>query len=208
MKSKLHKHTVKKGRINFIDLFLLIFVIAILVWCVSYYYDLFKINQDSPFESVSNTVNEINGTLTYTVVVEELIIKDEEEFDVTLYPYIKNSFDDNVSGKITKFVFEKKTEEQETPIKATFTIEVSAVYVEGDGYFVNGKHIWIGEEIPIIMNAYLKNERVAYVVNGKQIWFKKTEPLIMTMNSMSDKYPVFKMCTGFCLDFSFVPEEE
>ena len=194
MENKIHNTTVKKGRVNFIDIFILISVIAILVWCVSYY-DLLNENQTPPSQSTSEDVSQINGKLTYTVVVENLEFKDSEQLDTVRYSPVKNVLTDNISGKIIGFVFEEKidssilqkseitdekSEDKVTQGKATFTIEVDAVYIQGDGYFVDGKQILIGNEYPLITKVYL------------------------TKNMDS----VYKKCVGYCSSLSFVPEEE
>lgn len=194
MENKIHNTTVKKGRVNFIDIFILISVIAILVWCVSYY-DLLNENQTPPSQSTSEDVSQMNGKLTYTVVVENLEFKDSEQLDTVRYSPVKNVLTDNISGKIIGFVFEEKidssilqkseitdekSEDKVTQGKATFTIEVDAVYIQGDGYFVDGRQILIGNEYSLITKVYLTENRDS----------------------------IYKKCVGYCSSLSFVPKEE
>ena len=199
MENKIHNTTVKKGRVNFIDIFILISVISILVWCVSYY-DLLNENQTPPSQSTSEVVSQINGKLTYTVVVENWIFNNDEQIDTVHYSSIKNVLTDNISGKIIEFVFEEKidsnilqksettddkseekgTQGKSTQGKATITIEVDAVYIQGDGYFVDGRQILIGNEYPLITKVYLTENRDS----------------------------IYKKCVGYCSSLSFVPKEE
>ena len=99
MENKIHKTTVKNGKINLIDIFIFLFVIAIVLWCCSYYYDLFIINNEPDSERVSADYYEAEGVIRYTVVVYDWNLGENKALDISLDPIIKRLNMKSISGK-------------------------------------------------------------------------------------------------------------
>ncbi|MBO5715527.1 MAG: hypothetical protein J6S23_03935 [Clostridia bacterium] len=159
MENKRHKVAVKKGKFNFIDLVVVVLVLTIAFWCISYYYDLFTISNDTDTEAVAAVSKEIEGKLIYKVVIDDLNLREYELIDIINNPTIKNFYNDKIVGKMIGINYETyyvseydETTEKENSVekkRATITVVVPARYVEGVGYFVNDRQIMVGKSLSV-----------------------------------------------------------
>lgn len=199
MENKIHKTTVKNGKINLIDIFIFLFVIAIVLWCCSYYYDLFIINNEPDSERVSADYYEAEGVIRYTVVVYDWNLGENKALDISLDPIIKNSISDKTSGKITKVEYEKyigqtNNGENGEKTKAVLTIEAPAIYIAAEGYFVSDLQIRSGEEIPLMFKVYSVNKSTEDEEARDESTEEKKE------GGIDSEYIKTK---GYCLGFNF-----
>ena len=151
MRSRLEKPISNKGKFNFIDLLIVLFMVLILLAVVLYF------NPQEWFDSFRE--KEPTGELTYTVVIKGLDFNEAKS--IREGNSIRNSNNDSDIGsvvetpKVTGYYEWVQVDEKAEPqlvhkANVSVNVRVKCIYVEGVGYFVNGKQILVGMPMEII----------------------------------------------------------